>query len=237
MLKVKIKKELYKFILDIDFETDEEIIGLIGPSGSGKSMMLKCISGIEKPDSGIIEYDNRVLFDSAKKINLRPQVRKIGYLFQDYALFPQMTVEKNILVSVNKKYSRDDKINKTNDIIKVLNLDGLQKKYPRELSGGEKQRVAFARLIVNEPDFLLLDEPFSSLDSFLKWNIAKELKNIIKRINKKAIFVSHDINEINYLCEKTIVLADGKIIDSGKVKDIIENSKFSHLQISKNMIK
>ena len=200
-------------------------------------MMLKCISGIEKPDSGIIEYDNRVLFDSAKKINLRPQVRKIGYLFQDYALFPQMTVEKNILVSVNKKYSRDDKINKTNDIIKVLNLDGLQKKYPRELSGGEKQRVAFARLIVNEPDFLLLDEPFSSLDSFLKWNIAKELKNIIKRINKKAIFVSHDINEINYLCEKTIVLADGKIIDSGKVKDIIENSKFSHLQISKNMIK
>ena len=237
MLKVKIKKELYKFILDIDFETDEEIIGLIGPSGSGKSMMLKCISGIEKPDSGIIEYDNRVLFDSAKKINLRPQVRKIGYLFQDYALFPQMTVEKNILVSVNKKYSRDDKINKTNDIIKVLNLDGLQKKYPRELSGGEKQRVAFARLIVNEPDFLLLDEPFSSLDSFLKWNIAKELKNIIKRINKKAIFVSHDINEINYLCEKTIVLADGKMIDSGKVKDIIENSKFSHLQISKNMIK
>lgn len=237
MLKVKIKKELYKFILDIDFEIDEEIIGLIGPSGSGKSMMLKCISGIEKPDSGIIEYDNRVLFDSAKKINLRPQVRKIGYLFQDYALFPQMTVEKNILVSVNKKYSRDDKINKTNDIIKVLNLDGLQKKYPRELSGGEKQRVAFARLIVNEPDFLLLDEPFSSLDSFLKWNIAKELKNIIKRINKKAIFVSHDINEINYLCEKTIVLADGKIIDSGKVKDIIENSKFSHLQISKNMIK
>ena len=237
MLKVKIKKELYKFILDIDFEIDEEIIGLIGPSGSGKSMMLKCISGIEKPDSGIIEYDNRVLFDSAKKINLRPQVRKIGYLFQDYALFPQMTVEKNILVSVNKKYSRDDKIDKTNDIIKVLNLDGLQKKYPRELSGGEKQRVAFARLIVNEPDFLLLDEPFSSLDSFLKWNIAKELKNIIKRINKKAIFVSHDINEINYLCEKTIVLADGKIIDSGKVKDIIENSKFSHLQISKNMIK
>ena len=237
MLKVKIKKELYKFILDIDFEIDEEIIGLIGPSGSGKSMMLKCISGIEKPDSGIIEYDNRVLFDSAKKINLRPQVRKIGYLFQDYALFPQMTVEKNILVSVNKKYSRDDKIDKTNDIIKVLNLDGLQKKYPRELSGGEKQRVAFARLIVNEPDFLLLDEPFSSLDSFLKWNIAKELKNIIKKINKKAIFVSHDINEINYLCEKTIVLADGKMIDSGKVKDIIENSKFSHLQISKNMIK
>ena len=178
MLKVKIKKQLENIVLDIDFETNDAVLGLIGASGSGKSMTLKCIAGIERPDSGFISLDDRVLYDSEKKINLRPQDRNIGYLFQNFALFPQMTVKKNIYVSVNKKYDKNEKDKKINEIIELLNLKGLENKLQSEISGGQQQRVALARIIVNEPDFLLLDEPFSALDAFLKWNLAKELKRI-----------------------------------------------------------
>ena len=225
MLKVKIKKQLDNLVLDVDFETDDEILGLIGASGSGKSMTLKCIAGIEKPDEGLIVLNDRVLFDSDQHINLRPQDRKIGYLFQNFALFPQMTVLKNIQVSVNKQYTNEDKDKRIKDIIELLNLSRLEKRYPHELSGGQQQRVAFARIIVNEPDFLLLDEPFSSLDAFLRWNIAKELKSVINKLNKKAIFVTHNINEVYYLCKNAIVLMDGKEVEKSDVKTLIENPK------------
>ena len=234
MLKVKIKKQLDNVVLDIDFETNDEILGLISASGSGKSMTLKCIAGIEKPDEGIIKLNDRVLFDSERKINIRPQDRKIGYLFQNYALFPQMTVRKNIQVSVNKKYNDADKDSKINEIINLLNLKGLEKRYPNELSGGQQQRVAFARIIVNEPDFLLLDEPFSALDAFLRWNIAKELKDIIKKLNKKAIFVTHNVNEVYYLCKNAIVLDKGKEIERNSVKDLIDNPK---TEMVKNIVR
>ena len=234
MLKVNIKKKLDNITLDIDFETNDAVLGLIGASGSGKSMTLKCIAGIEKPDYGRIILNDRVLFDSDKRINIRPQDRRIGYLFQNYALFPQMTVKKNILVSVNKKYDKIEKEKKINDIIEVLNLRGLENKYPNEISGGQQQRVAFARIIVNEPDFLLLDEPFSALDAFLRWNIAKELKSTIKRLNTKAIFVTHNINEVYYLCENAIVLCDGKEIERNSVRELIDNPKSD---IVKTMVK
>lgn len=234
MLKVKIKKQLENIVLDIDFETNDAVLGLIGASGSGKSMTLKCIAGIERPDSGFISLDDRVLYDSEKKINLRPQDRKIGYLFQNYALFPQMTVKKNIYVSVNKKYDKNEKDKKINEIIELLNLKGLENKLPSEISGGQQQRVALARIIVNEPDFLLLDEPFSSLDAFLKWNLAKELKSIVYKWGKKAIFVTHNINEIYYLCKNAIVLDKGREIEKNSVNDLIENPKTN---IVKNIVK
>ena len=223
MLKVKIKKQLENILLDINFETDDQILGLIGASGSGKSMTLKCIAGIEKPDSGYIVLNDRILFDSEKHINIKPQDRNIGYLFQNFALFPQMTVKKNIYVSVNKKYEKMEKEKKVNEILDVLNIRGLENKYPGEISGGQQQRVAFARIIVNEPDFLLLDEPFSALDAFLRWNLAKELKGIINKIGKKAIFVTHNINEVYYLCKNVIVLDGGKEIERNRVSDLIEN--------------
>ena len=234
MLKVKIKKQLDKVLLDIDFETDEEILGLIGASGSGKSMTLKCIAGIEKPDEGIIKLGDRVLFDSEKNINLRPQDRKIGYLFQNYALFPQMTVRKNVLVSVNKKYGKEEKIKKVDEILELFNLKDLENKLSSDISGGQQQRVAFARIIVNEPDFLLLDEPFSALDAFLKWNLAKELKNIVSKLGKKAIFVTHNINEVYYLCKKAIVLNEGKEIEQNSVTELIEHPKSD---IVKNIVR
>ena len=241
MLKVKIKKQLNKVLLDVDFETDDDILGLIGASGSGKSMTLKCIAGIEKPDEGIIKLNDRVLFDSVNKINLSPQDRHIGYLFQNFALFPQMTVYKNVSVSVNKKYDKKDspdgrslREKRIKEVIDMLQLNGLENKFPHELSGGQQQRVAFARIIVNEPEFLLLDEPFSALDAFLRWNLAKELKNIINRLNKKAIFVTHNINEVYYLCKNAIVLSNGKEIERNSVANLIEKPK---TEIVKNMVK
>lgn len=233
MLRVKIKKQLDKFLLDLNFETDDEILGLIGASGSGKSMTLKCIAGIEKPDEGIIVLNDRALFDSENNINLKPQERRIGYLFQSYALFPQMTVRKNILVSVNKTYDKVEKRKKVDEIIDLLGLNGLEDKFPSEISGGQQQRVAFARIIVNEPEFLLLDEPFSALDAFLRWNIAKELKGMIKSLGKKAIFVTHSINEVYYLCNNAIALSEGKEIEKNSVKELIDNPK---TEIVKKMV-
>lgn len=234
MLKVKIKKQLDKLLLDVDFEVKDEILGLIGASGSGKSMTLKCIAGIEKPDEGTIILNDRILFDSKKNINLKPQDRRIGYLFQNFALFPQMTIEKNVSVSVNKKYQGNEREKRTGEILELLNLQELKNRYPAEISGGQQQRVAFARLIVNEPDFLLLDEPFSSLDAFLRWSIAKELKSLMKKLNKKAIFVTHNINEMYYLCQNAIVIYDGKIIEQNSAKDLIDNPQ---TDIAKRMVK
>ena len=234
MLKVKIKKQLENILLDIDFETNDAVLGLIGASGSGKSMTLQCIAGIEKPDSGFISLGDRILFDSKKKINLKPQDRRIGYLFQNYALFPQMSVRKNVLVSVNNKYKKEEKNKKVDEILDLLNLKDFENKLPSDISGGQQQRVAFARIIVNEPDFLLLDEPFSALDAFLKWNLAKELKNIVDKWGKKAIFVTHNINEVYYLCENAIVLDSGKEIERNSVKKLIKNPK---TDIVKNMVK
>ena len=244
MLSVKIRKKLDKKDLAVDFEVGNDFLGIVGASGAGKSMTLKCIAGIERPDEGRIVLDDKVLFDSEKNINVKPQERHIGYLFQNYELFPQMTVWENIYISVNKKYYKNDKkdvskmdsdnINKfnknnlmdnrakiVNEALDLLNIKKIKDKYPSSISGGEQQRVALARIIVNEPELLLLDEPFSSLDTYLKWNLAKELKEVVKGYGKGIIFVTHGINEIYYFCNDMLVLSDGKIVESGKVKNII----------------
>ena len=225
MLKVNIKKKLNKFNLEFNFEKDKDIIGLIGSSGSGKSMTLKCIAGIEKPDKGQIILNDRILFDSEKKINVKTKDRHIAYLFQNYALFPNMTVWKNIFISVNKKYSNIEKQDKVKNMIQSLELSGLENKYPDELSGGQQQRVALARIVVNEPEYLLLDEPFSAIDAFLKWNLAKELKKTIKFFDKGTLFVSHNINEVYYICKRSIIMANGEVVEEGNIKEIIENPK------------
>ena len=226
MLKVNIKKKLYRYELNVTFECEKNIIGLLGASATGKSMILKCIAGIEKPDSGYIILDDKVLYDSGKGINLIPQNRRVGYLFQSFALFPQMTVEENVKVSVSKKYRSDSEKNKKmKETLDMLKLSDIGNEYPREISGGERQRVALARIIVNEPDFLLLDEPFSSLDAHLRWSLANELKSIVKKFSNGVIFVSHDIREIEFLCDDVMVISNGKIVESGPVNEVILNAK------------
>ena len=182
-LKVNIRKRLGNFNLDVAFETERGVFAILGASGCGKSMTLKCIAGIETPDEGRIELNGRVLYDSAKKINLTPQKRRVGYMFQDYALFPNMTVEQNIKAGMGKHPEEE----KVRSYINRFRLEGMEKHYPAQLSGGQKQRVAMARMIASEPDILLLDEPFSALDSYLKWELEQEMRDMLAEVQKPVL--------------------------------------------------
>ena len=208
-LNVSIRKKLRDFTLDVNFSARDEVFALLGASGSGKSFTLKCIAGIETPDEGKIILNGRVLFDSVKKINLPPQLRRVGYLFQNYALFPNMTVAENILFAAVG--TQDEKLRSLYENIQRFELRGLENSYPHELSGGQQQRVAFARILTSHAEFLLLDEPFSALDSYLKWRLELELAEILKTYNGAAILVSHDRDEVFRLADKIAVMNQGKI--------------------------
>jgi molybdate transport system ATP-binding protein len=224
LLKVDIQKELKEFDLDVDFELKNQRLGILGPSGCGKSMTLKSIAGIVNPDNGIISVitdEEDVYFDSDNKINLKPQKRNVGYLFQNYALFPNMTVEENIAVGVPK----DDGGKTVSEMIKRFHLDGLGKRYPRQLSGGQQQRVALARILAYGPDVILLDEPFSAMDAFLKEQLRIELVNSLKDFDGFSIMVTHDRDEAFQFCDELIVLDQGKIIAKGNTYDVFENPK------------
>lgn len=205
-LIVKIKKRLHQFNLEAHFKTDSPL-ALLGASGSGKSMTLKCIAGIEKPDEGIIVLNGRTLFDSEKGINLTPQKRNVGYLFQNYALFSNMTVRENISVSPKSNKNKADKL------IEEFYLSGLENKYPHEISGGQQQRTALARIIASEPEAILLDEPFSAIDSHMRWNLEMTVSDIIKNFGGITVMVTHDKNEAYRNCPKICIINDGKTED------------------------
>lgn len=210
MLEVQIYKKLAEFDLDISFQVNDNILGLMGASGSGKSMTLKCIAGIETPDQGRIVLNNRVLFDSEKKINVPIQKRNVGYMFQSYALFPNMNVYENISVGLRARKVKDVDI-VAQKVMQQFRIFELASRYPKQLSGGQRQRVALARLMAYEPDVLLLDEPFSALDEDLKKDLLQELKSELQ-ISKPVIFVSHDKEEVNYLCDLKYKIKQGEII-------------------------
>lgn len=222
-LSVDIQKDFGDFRLDVSFETGEGITGLLGASGSGKSLTLRCIAGIEKPDKGKIILNGVTLFDSSRKINLPPQKRRVGYLFQNYALFPNMTVEQNIMCGLCREKDRAYKKEKTGELMKKMMLTGLEKHKPHQLSGGQQQRTALARILVNQPEILLLDEPFSALDSFLKIQLQPELKRLLKEYNKDAILVTHDRNEAYRLCNELLLMGKGSIHRSGEVKELFRS--------------
>ena len=197
-VSVDIEKKLHGFTLKVKLESDGSPMGILGASGSGKSMTLRCIAGIQTPDSGRIVVNDKVLFDSEKKINLKPQERKVGYLFQNYALFPTMTVEKNIACG----YRGDKKQLKAKvaDYIERYQLNGLEKRYPGQLSGGQQQRVALARILAYEPEALLLDEPFSAMDTYLREGLRLELSKVLADYDGVSVMVTHDRDEAFQLC-------------------------------------
>ena len=220
-LKVNIKKKLKEFDLDVEFELKQKHLGILGPSGCGKSMTLKSIAGIVNPDEGIVSLTSdveTVYYDSARKINLKPQKRNVGYLFQNYALFPNMTVEENVAIGLSKNNKKD-----VSDIIKRFRLEVLEKRYPRQLSGGQQQRVALARILAYSPDVILLDEPFSAMDTFLKEQLRLELVNSLKDFDGFTILVTHDRDEAFQFCDELIILDEGKIIAKGNTHEIFEN--------------
>ena len=207
-LTVDIRKRLGDFSLEAAFTAEGgQVTGLLGASGCGKSMTLKCVAGIVPPDEGRIELDGQVLYDSAARINLPPQRRRVGYLFQNCALFPHMTVEQNIAAGARDRARRRETVEK---LVRALLLEGQEKKYPRQLSGGQQQRVALARILANEPKALLLDEPFSALDDYLKWQVELELLDVLDGFPGPAVFVTHSRDEVRRLCGQVCVLDGGK---------------------------
>jgi len=208
-LFVDITKDFGKFKLDVSFDTSG-ITGILGPSGCGKTVTLKCIAGIEKPDRGQIILDGITLFDSKQRINLAPQKRKVGYLFQNYALFPNMNVRQNILCGLRGEHAID-KNQKLSEIIEMMHLDGLEKHKPHQLSGGQQQRVALARIIIGNPRLLMLDEPFSSLDSHLREQLQVQILELLKQFGKDVLLVTHDRSEAYKICETIALINDGKI--------------------------
>ena len=220
-LIVNIEKRLRDFTLAADFTLTDTTLALLGASGSGKSMTLKCIAGLERPDRGQIVLNERILFDSEKRINLPPQARNIGYLFQNYALFPNMTVRENIIFALDGSREEKDRIFKEN--VARFSLEGLENAYPAGLSGGQQQRVAFARILARGADVLLLDEPLSALDTHLKWQIETALREILAMQDISAILVTHDRDEAFRIAQEIATVDRGQLTPPTDKHELFRN--------------
>ena len=219
-LEVDIEKRAGNFHLRAAFSCGKEFLGILGASGSGKSMTLKCIAGIEKPDRGKIILDGKTLFDSDKKINLPPQQRRVGYLFQHYALFPGMTVRQNILCGLQNEKDRRKREARADAMMEMLQIREIASLRPDALSGGQAQRAALGRILVNEPDLLMLDEPFSALDSHLRLKLQAELKNLLSGYGRGIIMVTHDRDEAFRMCDRLGVMEQGRMEKVKKTKEL-----------------
>lgn len=219
-LSVELHKKFKGFRMDVAFEHDGGSLGILGGSGMGKSMTLKMIAGLVKPDSGKVIVDGRTVYDSAAKIDMPARERHIGYLFQQYALFPTMTVTENIGIAMKK--SGDAKKKEIDRLLEQFALQNLGGRMPNELSGGQQQRVALARILASEPQMLLLDEPFSALDSFLKEQLLEDMIRQLSDYAGDVIMVSHSRDEIYQFCDRLLILDQGRVIVTGDTKDIFD---------------
>jgi molybdate transport system permease protein len=221
-LEVAIEKNVPGFKLAVEFATDGAPLGLLGPSGSGKTMTLRAIAGLEAPERGRIVLNGRVLFDSEQRINVPARDRRIGLLFQNYALFPHLNVAKNIAFGLQglPDAERNQRVAQQ---LGAAHLAGLAERYPATLSGGEQQRVALARALAVEPAALLLDEPFSALDTHLRGALERQLREMLASYAGSTLFVSHNLEEAYRVCEKLVVLVDGKVAAQGPKEEIFRH--------------
>jgi molybdate transport system ATP-binding protein len=237
-LYVDIKKSYKDFTLESSFQSDDTSLGILGASGSGKSLTLKCIAGLITPDEGLIKVNGKTVFDSSAKINIPSQKRNVGYLFQNYALFPHMTVWKNIAFAI--KDNSKDKDATIRALLERYELSGLEKRFPESLSGGQQQRVALARIFAYKPEILLLDEPFSALDTFLRENMQAQLIRILEDYEGDVVLVTHSRDEVYRICPELIIMSKGQIIANGGTQEIFEsppNSTSAKMTGCKNLSK
>jgi molybdate transport system ATP-binding protein len=223
-VSVNLKKNINGFHLDVAWEIGNQLTVLFGYSGAGKTITLQMIAGLLIPDDGFVRIGGTTMFDSAKRINMPSQKRRLGYVFQDLALFPHMTALDNILFGSNSM-GKSERRERASEMIGAFHLEGLEKKYPAELSGGQKQRVAFARALIRRPDILLLDEPFSALDNPLRIEMRRFLKEIKNRFNVPVVLVTHDVTEACTVADTLIVYSKGKVLQIGTPKDVFENPR------------
>ncbi len=218
-LSVKLLKRVKGFTLDVEWEIGNEVAVLFGSSGAGKSMTLQLIAGLMEPDAGFIRSNGTIFFDKASGINISPQQRSLGYVFQDRNLFPHMTVKENIAYAL-KRTSREKRENRVNAIIGQFRLEGLENMPPSEISGGQKQRVALARALIEKPKALLLDEPFTALDSPLRMEMRKLLQEVRNEFDIPILLVTHDFEDAYLLGNRILVYIDGSLEQVGERDDI-----------------
>jgi molybdate transport system ATP-binding protein len=210
MFKARFKKKLPNFELNVDLSLNQDILALVGPSGAGKTTILQCVAGLQAPSWGDIKIQGKTVFSSKQEVNLPIRNRRIGYVFQDYALFPHMTVEKNVLYGKPKKAGVSGKTLSVSELLKWLKIEHLRTRYPNQISGGEKQRVALARALMTEPELLLLDEPLSALDQDTRSTLQQELLKIKAQWQIPFILVTHDLSEAEMLGDRIIRLDRGQ---------------------------
>ncbi len=226
MFSIEVKKKLHSsqgsMLLDVTLQIERgKFISLYGKSGAGKTTLLKILAGLVQPEAGLISTSDQIWFNKEKNIDLVPQKRKIGFVFQDYALFPNMTIQENLeFVLPNKKNKK-----RITEILDIMELTELSSRYPSIISGGQQQRVGLARALVREPELLLLDEPFSSLDHETRLRLQDEIVRIHKHFGLTTIMISHDHTEIIKLSDLIVELDFGKIIRQGKPSDFFNSTQ------------
>jgi len=231
-LLVDIQKDFADFSLTANFQVDQRPFGILGASGSGKSMTLRCIAGLTTPTKGKIILNERTLFDSEVKIDVPARHRKIGYLFQNYALFPHLTVEQNIAFGI-RHLPKKEQQQRITEKLQMIQLEDLRKRFPYQLSGGQQQRVALARALVTNPEALLLDEPFSALDNHLRRYMEQELIEVLKQYEGVALFVTHNLEEAYHVCEQIMIMDNGKIVaNQGREELFLDPPTFAAAQLT-----
>jgi len=228
MMKISVKKLMKTSDgverLDVDLRMEKgEFVTLFGESGAGKTTLLRIIAGLTEPDEGYIEFDRKVWFDSNKRFSLPVQQRRVGFVFQEYSLFPHMTIRENLVYGLADR----SKTSVIDEWLEIMNLKGLEHQRPHRLSGGQRQRVALARCMVNQPEILLLDEPLSALDADLRLRLQDEMVRIHQRTRITTIFVSHEVSEVFKLSGRIFVISKGKIVKTGHPRDVFINGHLS----------
>lgn len=220
IIAVDVQRTLGSFHLNVAFSAPAGITALFGPSGSGKTLTLRCVAGLLRPDRGRVALGQRVLYDDASNVDLATRDRRIGYVFQHYALFPHLSAAANIAYGLHEA-SPMDRSARVKELLEMVGLAGFAERHPQELSGGQQQRVALARALAPRPDLVLLDEPFAAIDSFVRDHLREQLRAIHARTQVPMVLVTHDVADVRRLADTVVLYGHGAVLEVGATADVL----------------